>query len=122
MAVSVIATEHFMYAGLSSTWSVAKFAITQEDKDQVWHYFYEATGASVIFSVITAYMLKSWTPLISSGLTLGYYRKLYADALSRTPTVPTEQVLPGGQLPISNDDNWVPLTDEQLKKLRQSNV
>ncbi len=35
MAVSVIATEHFMSAGLSSPWSVAKFAISDEQLDQI---------------------------------------------------------------------------------------
>ncbi len=121
MAVSVIATEHFMSAGLSSPWSVAKFAISDEDKQQVWHYFNEAVSASAIFSVITAYMLKSWTPLISSGLTLAYYRKLYSDALARTPTQnPTPVLTPDvPQLTINNDDKYEPMTTEQLDQIRK---
>ena len=117
MAVSVIATEHFMSAGLSSPWSVAKFAISQDDKDQVWHYFNEAAGASALFSVITSYMMKSWYPIGSSALTLVYYWRLYRDALSRTPTTtgPTQvlqtptnpaptKVLKVGWQPLSNED------------------
>lgn len=118
MAVSVIATEHFMSAGLSSPWSVAKFAISDEDKQQVWHYFHEAASASAIFSVITGYMLKSWVPLISSGLTLAYYKKLYADALSKTPTQnPTQILIP--QLPAADENNYEPLTTDQLDQIRK---
>lgn len=121
MAVSVIATEHFMSAGLSSPWSVAKFAISDEDKQQVWHYFNEAVSASAIFSVITAYMLKSWVPLISSGLTLAYYQKLYADALSRTPTqnptIPLNPEIP--QLTINDNGTYEPMTTDQLNQIRK---
>lgn len=114
MAVSVIATEHFMSAGLSSPWSVAKFAISEDDKQQVWHYFHEAAGASAIFSVITAYMLKSWVPIISSALTLGYYKKLYTDALGHTPTINPTPIL---SIPeISN--GWIPLTEDHFKYIR----
>lgn len=121
MAVSVIATEHFMSAGLSSPWSVAKFAISDQDKQEVWHYFYEAVSASAAFSVITAYMLKSWVPVLSSGLTLAYYRKLYADALSRTPTQnPTPVLTPDvPQLTINNDGRYEPMTTEQLNQIQQ---
>lgn len=119
MAVSVIATEHFMSAGLSSPWSVAKFAISDEDKQQVWHYFNEAVYASAVFSVIIAYMLKSWFPIISSGLTLGYYKKLYADALSRTPTVNPTPVLSPPQLTINNSGIYEPVTTGQLDQIRK---
>lgn len=119
MAVSVIATEHFMSAGLSSPWSVAKFAISDDDKQQVWHYFDEAVYASAVFSVITAYMLKSWVPLISSGFTLAYYRKLYADALSRTPTANPTPVLSPPQLTINNSGIYEPMTTEQLNQIRK---
>jgi len=119
MSVSVIASEHFMSAGLSSPWSVAKFAISDEDKSQVWHYFNEAAGASAIFSVITAYMLKSWYPLISSGLTLAYYRKLYQDALSRTPTQNPTPVLSGVPQLSINTNKYEPLTSEQLNQIQE---
>ena len=82
-------------------------------------YFDEAAGASAIFSVITAYMLKSWVPLISSGLTLAYYKKLYADALSRTPTQnPTEVLIPP-QLTINDNGIYEPMTTEQLNRIRK---
>lgn len=118
MAVSVIATEHFLSAGLSSPWSTAKFAISDEDKQEVWHYFREAASASVIFSAITTYMLKSWYPVISSGLTLFYYKKLYSDALSKTPTQnPTNVLIP--QLPAADENNYEPLTTDQLDQIRK---
>lgn len=85
MAVSVIAGEHFMSAGLSSPWSTAKFAISEEDKREVWHYFNEAAKASIVFGGIVSYMLSSIYPLASSGIILLYYKKLYGDALKRTP-------------------------------------
>lgn len=119
MAVSVIATEHFMSAGLSSPWSVAKFAISDDDKQQVWHYFNEAVYASAVFSVITSYMLKSWFPIISSALTLGYYKKLYSDALSRTPTQNPTPVLSSPQLTINNSGIYEPMTTEQLNQIRK---
>lgn len=118
MAISVIATEHFMSAGLSSPWSVAKFAISDEDKQQVWHYFNEAATSSTVFSAITAYMLKSWYPVISSGLTLLYYKKLYRDALARTPTQnPTNVLIP--QIPAADENNYEPLTTDQFDQIRK---
>ena len=85
----------------------------------MWHYFNEAVSASVVFSVITAYMLKSWVPLISSGLTLAYYRKLYADALSRTPTQNPTPVLSPPQLTINDNGIYEPMTTEQLNQIRK---
>lgn len=120
MSVSVISTEHFMSAGLSSPWSVAKFAISDDDKQQVWHYFWEASQASAVFSVITAYMLKSWYPLASSALTLGYYHKLYKDALSRTPVENPTPVLGLSLLPPTLDENgnYMPLSNKELKSIK----
>lgn len=64
-------------------------------------------------------MLKSWFPIISSGLTLGYYKKLYADALSRTPTVNPTPVLSPPQLTINNSGIYEPMTTEQLNQIRK---
>jgi hypothetical protein len=55
--VSLIAAEHFISAGMSSPWSVAKFAETQEDADQVWKLFKEASIASIVSSVIIGWLL-----------------------------------------------------------------
>lgn len=101
LAVSVIATEHFMSAGLSSPWSVAKFAISDEDKQEVWKYFDKAAIASLGFGAVITYKLKTVWPLISSAATVLYYRKLYSDALSKTPTQNPTQVL----------NDWKPLTE-----------
>lgn len=93
---------------------MAKFAISDEDKQQVWHYFNEAVSASAAFSVITAYMLKSWVPILSSALTLTYYRKLYADALAKTPTINPTPIL---SIPETKGE-WIPLTEDYLKYIR----
>jgi hypothetical protein len=55
--VSLIAAEHFISAGMSSPWSVAKFAVTEEDAQQVWKLFTEAGIASVISAVILGMLL-----------------------------------------------------------------
>ena len=124
MAVSVIGSEHFFSAGLSSPWSTAKFAISDKDKSEVWHYFNEAAYASMTFGVVVSYMLKSWYPIISSGLTLAYYRKLYKDALSRTPVANPTPVLDTNTpilslLPPTTDENgnYQPLSNEELESI-----
>ena len=128
MAVSVIGSEHFMSAGLSSPWSTAKFAISDKDKEEVWHYFNEAAYASMTFGVVVAYMLKSWYPLVSSGLTLAYYRRLYKDALSRTPVVNPTPILEDNNntpvlslLPSTVDENgnYQPLSNEEIEDIRK---
>lgn len=101
LAVSVIATEHFMSAGLSSPWSVAKFAVSDQDKQEVWNYFDKAAIASLGFGALISYKLKSIWPVVSSGVTVIYYKKLYADALSRTPTQNPTVVL----------TDWKPLSE-----------
>lgn len=55
--VSMIASEHFISAGMSSPWSVAKFAKTEEDAAQVWKLFREAAIASVVSSLILGWLL-----------------------------------------------------------------
>ena len=127
LSVSVIATEHFMSAGLSSPWSTAKFAISDQDKAEVWHYFWEASQASAVFSVIIAYMLKSWYPLVSSAATLTYYHRLYKDALTRTPeATPTPVLFDDNEntpvlslLPSTLDENgnYQPLSNEELRDI-----
>ena len=125
MAVSVIATEHFMSAGLSSPWSTAKFAISDQDKAEVWHYFWEASQASAVFSVITAYMLQSWYPIASSAFTLAYYHRLYKDALTRTPVENPTPVLEDtpilSLLPPTVDENgnYRPLSNKELESIKK---
>lgn len=108
LAVSVIATEHFMSAGLSSPWSVAKFAVSDEDKKEVWNYFNKAAIASLGFGALISYKLKSIWPVISSGATVVYYRNLYSDALSKTHT----------QNPTIVLDEWKPLTEEEKQNIK----
>jgi hypothetical protein len=131
MAVSVIGSEHFFSAGLSSPWSTAKFAISDKDKEEVWHYFNEAAYASMTFGIVVSYMLKSWYPIISSGLTLAYYRKLYKDALTRTPVqnpTPVLDTVENSENPtpvlsllpstIDENGNYRPLSNEELENIK----
>ena len=62
--ISMLATEHFLSAGMSSPWSVAKFAKTDEDKQQVWKLFKEAGIASAISAAIMAWLLEDWEVLL----------------------------------------------------------
>ena len=96
----------------------------------MWHYFWEASQASAIFAAITAYMLKSWYPIASSALTLGYYHKLYKDALSRTPVANPTPILdtPVENTPtpvlsllpstIDENGNYQPLSNEALENIK----
>ena len=65
-SVSLIASEHFISAGMSSPWSVAKFAQTPEDAAQVWKLFKEASIASVATSVIIGWLLGDWEVFVWS--------------------------------------------------------
>lgn len=58
--VSLTAAEHFISAGMSSPWSVAKFAKTEDDRRQVWKLFTEASVASVASAAIIGWLLGDW--------------------------------------------------------------
>jgi hypothetical protein len=80
--VSMIAAEHFISAGMSSPWSVAKFAQTQQDEDQVWKLFFEAGGASIVSAITISWLIGSrevffWSLVgaISVMLFVGYEYK-----------------------------------------------
>ena len=55
--VSLIAAEHFISAGMSSPWSVAKFAETKEDEAQIWKLFTEASVASIVSAALIGWLL-----------------------------------------------------------------
>jgi hypothetical protein len=59
-SVAMIASEHFISAGMSSPWSVAKFAKTDADAAQVWKLFYEAGAASILSTAVIAFLLRDW--------------------------------------------------------------
>lgn len=83
MAMSTIATEHFYSAGLSSPWSVAKFAESPQDQKEVWHYFGESSKSSLIFGGILSLTMKSIWPLAGAGVTCLYYKSLYNHAMKK---------------------------------------
>lgn len=58
--VSLTAAEHFISAGMSSPWSVAKFAKDDKDAQQVWKLFYEAAFASVISAALIGFLLQDF--------------------------------------------------------------
>lgn len=83
MSMSVIGTEHFFSAGLSSPWSVAKFAQTLEDQKDVWHYFDESATSSLLFGSVLSLTLRSIWPVAGSLATTFYYKNLYKSALDK---------------------------------------
>src|SRR6266852_7014550 len=86
--VSLIAAEHFISAGMSSPWSVAKFAKSEEDANQVWKLFWEAAAASVVSAVIIAYLLRDFEVFLWSmagaGGVLVFVGSEYQRALNGT--------------------------------------
>ena len=83
MSMSVISTEHFFSAGLSSPWSVAKFAQTLEDQQDVWTYFNESAASSLVFGSVLSLTLKSIWPIAGSAATVLYYKNMYKGALNK---------------------------------------
>lgn len=57
LSVSLIAGEHFFSAGMSSPWSVSKFAKTEQDQGEVWTLFWEAAAGSAVFAVAVGFLL-----------------------------------------------------------------
>lgn len=58
LSVALIAGEHFFSAGMSSPWSVAKFAKTDTDHAQVWTLFAEAAVGSMAFAVAVGLLMR----------------------------------------------------------------
>lgn len=58
--VTLIAAEHFISAGLSSPWSVAKFTESDEDERQVWKLFKEAGAASIASAAVIGFLLQDF--------------------------------------------------------------
>jgi hypothetical protein len=54
--ISLLAAEHFISAGMSSPWSVAKFAESEQDAAQIWKLFSEAGAASLISAGIMLFV------------------------------------------------------------------
>jgi hypothetical protein len=82
---STLTAEHMISAGMSSPWSVAKFAQTSEDAQQVWTLFYEAVAVSGLIALVTGVMLGGgaaiwWglggVALVSAYVGWEYYRAL----------------------------------------------
>jgi hypothetical protein len=69
--VSLTAAEHFISAGMSSPWSVAKFAKTDEDRAQVWKLFREASIASLVSAGFVGFLLKDWEVFLWSVVAAG---------------------------------------------------
>jgi hypothetical protein len=86
--VSLIAAEHFISAGMSSPWSVAKFAKTQQDADQVWKLFFEAGAASIVSAIVIGWLLHDKTvlmwSLIGAGSVMIFVGSEYQRALEGT--------------------------------------
>lgn len=87
-AVSLTAAEHFVSAGMSSPWSVAKFAETDQDKQQVWKLFTEAAEASIISALIIGWLLDDsaafWWSVAGAAAVMVFIGYEYKRALDGT--------------------------------------
>jgi hypothetical protein len=73
--------EHLFSTFLSSPWTTQKFAETDEDKRIVWKLYGEAAAFTLIFSVIMAYLLKSWLAVATGIIIVIGYGVVYNEAL-----------------------------------------
>lgn len=76
----------------SSPWTAENFGADEEKAKSCKEYLAHAVGYSIIYSVASAWLAKSYWPLIGSALTNGYLIWLYLRALER------------GR--IAGSDNW----------------
>ena len=88
LGISAIASEHFFSAGMSSPWSVSKFAQSADDKRQVWKLFKYSAIGSIVFAIIIGLALGGtkaflWSVLGAGAITawMGYE---YKEALEGT--------------------------------------
>lgn len=79
--MSLIAGEHFFSTFLSSPWTTAKFADTEEEKEVVRKMYRYATVLSLITAAIISYILKQWWPLLATIVLCGIYITVYERAL-----------------------------------------
>lgn len=88
LSVSLIAGEHFFSAGMSSPWSVAKFAKTDTDHDQVWKLFTEAAVGSMVFAVAVGLLMQDagafFASLAGGGVIVAWMYWDYKRALEGT--------------------------------------
>jgi hypothetical protein len=85
LGISAISAEHFFSAGMSSPWSVSKFATSDEDKRQVWRLFKYAAYGSIIFAVIIGLALGGakafWYAVGGAGAITAWMWYEYREAL-----------------------------------------
>ena len=87
-SVSMIASEHWISASMSSPWSVAKFAKSDDDQRQVWELFKEAAIASLVGSAVIGWLMGDfeafvWS-IVGAGATLAFVGNQYQRALEGT--------------------------------------
>jgi hypothetical protein len=82
LGMSLIAGEHFFSTFLSSPWTTAKFAETEEDKAEVRRMYLMATALSLITAIAIAYVLGQIWPVIAVIILCAIYIWVYERALS----------------------------------------
>ena len=82
VGMSMIASEHFFSTFLSSPWSTAKFAETEEDKAQVRRLYWMAVITSLVAAGILSAILKQWWPLLAAAALCVMYVIIYERALN----------------------------------------
>ena len=81
IGMSLIASEHFFSTFLSSPWTTAKFAETEEDKEQVRRLMWMAIATSLITGAILSAILKEPWPIISAAALCVMYWVVYNRAM-----------------------------------------
>ena len=81
VGMSLIGSEHFFSTFLSSPWTTAKFAETEEDKEQVRKLLTMAVVASIGSALVLAAILKQPWPIIAAVILCIIYIVVYGRAL-----------------------------------------
>lgn len=81
LGMSLIASEHFYSTLLSSPWTTAKFAETEEDKAEIRRLYMIATVMSLVTATLIAAILKQAWPVIATVVLCGVYIYIYERAL-----------------------------------------
>ena len=81
VGMSIISSEHFFSTFLSSPWTTAKFAETEEDKAKVRKLYMMAVVCSLVSAAVLSGILKQTWPLVAAIILCIIYVVVYERAL-----------------------------------------
>ena len=83
VGMSVISAEHFFSTFLSSPWTTAKFAESDEDRAQVRRLYWMAVGCSIVTAIVLSAILKQAWPVVACLILCVVYIVVYERALNK---------------------------------------